>query len=88
MTRLQKRLVIHHVADHVFVFGPRSALTGRRASRVTARLIVLLDESCGAYVFLPAHDADVFAWVIEFPSSRSAAGFVRRLVQSHRARPL
>lgn len=72
---------------HVFVYAKRERIGGHQAARVTARLRNLLARA-GHFAFHPAHDEDVFAWVMEFDSSRAAGSFLRRLLESHRTNPL
>lgn len=83
----EKRLHVARDRQHVFLYVDRSSFSGRQAARITERVLNLL-RACDGYTFVPAHDADVFAWVVEFVSPRSAARFFRHLLASHRARPL
>lgn len=73
-----RRLIIHREENHVFVFARREQLTGQQAARVTDRCIAVLTRFQD-YLFQPAHDADVFAWVVEFASRRAADRFLRTL---------
>lgn len=85
---MSKRLLrIARDGRHVFVYARRDRIPGRHAARVTARLCHLLARVSDC-AFHPAHDADVFAWVLEFESPRSAGCFLRRLLESHRTNPL
>lgn len=83
----RRRLRIWRDEHHVFVFSRRASLTGRHAARITARLLAVL-ENCDASAFFPEHDANAFAWVLEFRSARGASRFVKLLMQSHRAHPI
>lgn len=77
------RLVIHREENRVFVFARREKLTGQQAARVTDRCIAVLTHFQD-YLFQPAHDADVFAWVVEFACRRAADRFLRILRRSYR----
>lgn len=80
-----RRLSIQRDANHVFVFAPRTQLTGRQVAQVTDRCRAAL-AGFHDYRFHPAHDADVFAWVIEFASLRAAGRFFHTVQRSIRGR--
>lgn len=84
----EKCLHIARDGQHVFLYAERRRLTGRHAERITRRIQGVLGASAAAHTFVPAHDADVFAWVVECSSARAAARFFRRLLESHRLRPI
>lgn len=80
-----RRLLIERDANHVFIFAPRLQLTGRQVAQVTDRCRAAL-VGFRDFHFHPAHDADVFAWVIEFASLRAAGRFFHTVRRSIRDR--
>lgn len=85
---IEKCLHIARDGQHIFLYAERRRLTGRHAERITRRIQGVLAASGAAHRIAPAHDADVFAWVVECASTRAAARFFRRLLESHRLHPI
>ena len=80
-----RRVLIQRDEDHVFIFAPRQQLTGEQVAQVTDRCREAL-AGFHDYRFHPAHDADVFAWVVEFASMRAAGRFFHTVRRSIRDR--